>query len=278
MSRVPVSVVVPVKNEEKNIVSCLKALQRFSEIFVLDSSSTDRTIELALQYNAKIIDFNWNGQFPKKRNWFLKNVEISNDWVLFIDADEIVTNDFIDEIVDAIKSNAFNGYWLSYRNEFMGRILKYGDKMKKLALVKKGFGQYEEILENSWTSLDMEVHEHIIIDGKVGKIKSSILHKDFNGLDRYISKHNEYSRWEVQRYLNKPNNYNQLLFRQKVKYSLFKSGLLPVLYFIYSYFIKLGFLDFREGFNFAVYKSYYFFQINTKLKEAEKMLHKNDRV
>ena len=267
INKIPISVVIPVKNEERNLPLCLEKLASFSEVVIVDSQSTDRTAEIVNSFGFKLINFKWNGHFPKKRNWTLRNVNLKNDWVLFLDADEFLTQDFIDEISIIIKSTKHKAFWLSYNNHFMGKELKYGDKMRKLAFFNKNFGEYEKIEEDSWSHLDMEIHEHPIIEGTKGKIKCSIIHDDYNGLDHYISKHNAYSTWEANRYkLLKRDDFKNLTFKQKIKYSLISKGLLPFIYFYYSYFLKLGFLDGKSGYYFAKYKSNYFFQIQTKIK------------
>ncbi len=268
MNKIPVSVVVSVKNEEKNLPHCLDKLNNFSEVIVVDSSSTDNTPSIVEEYNFKLINFKWNGKFPKKRNWTLDNVEILNDWVLFLDADEFLTNEFIEELKIKIESNRFSGYWLNYSNYFMSKKLNYGDKMTKLALFKKDKGRYEKIEEDSWSHLDMEVHEHPIINEDIGKINAPIIHQDYKGLEHYIARHNAYSSWEARRYINlKKRKDTSLNFRQKLKYKLIGFGILPAIYFLGAYIFKLGFLDGMAGFHLARYKSHYFYQIQTKIKE-----------
>ncbi|SFR31333.1 Glycosyltransferase involved in cell wall bisynthesis [Robiginitalea myxolifaciens] len=265
---IPVSVIIPAKNEEKNIKSCLEALQDFSQIIVVDSNSTDGTKTIVESLGAAYVNFEWNGKFPKKRNWILQNFDFKHDWVLFLDADEIITPKFQDELSRAINNSHFDGYWLKYTNHFMGKRLRFGDSMRKLALFKRQVGAYERIDEEHWSNLDMEIHEHPIIEGKVGKINSPIIHNDYRGLAHYISKHNSYSSWEARRYLQlKRDSQNSLNFRQKVKYRLLSLGLLPIVYFISSYVIKGGFLDGKEGLAFAKLKANYFYQIQLKIAE-----------
>ncbi|MCA0132439.1 glycosyltransferase family 2 protein [Winogradskyella alexanderae] len=268
MVRISVTVVVPVKNEAKNLPACLDKLKPFSEVIVVDSNSTDSTSRIVKDYNYKLVNFNWDGKFPKKRNWVLQNVTLKNDWILFLDADEYVTPEFISEVRNAITRPSYTGFWLCYDNFFMGKQIKYGDKMRKLALFKKNSGAYEYIEEDSWSHLDMEVHEHPIIDGKVGKLKNPIIHKDYKGLEHYIQRHNAYSSWEANRFkqLNK-KGFKGLTKRQKLKYKLMQWGVLPLFYFIGTYILKLGFLDGKQGYYLAKYKAYYFFQIQTKIKE-----------
>lgn len=254
------------KNEALNLPSCLEKLERFAQIIVVDSGSTDETIEIATSMGAEVSQFHWNGKFPKKRNWALQNSTINHEWVLFLDADEFVTDEFVAEVAIKTQNSNYNGFTIHFENYFMGKKLRYGYGFKKSALFKKSKGAYEKIDEDLWSHLDMEVHEHPIIEGKVGVIKAKVVHKDFKNLEHYISKHNSYSTWEAQRYLQiKDLEKSHLSFNQKVKYSLLNTGLLPAIYFIGSYFLKLGFLDGKEGFYLARFKSHYFFQIQTKV-------------
>lgn len=268
---IPITVIVSVKNEEVNLPFCLKNLKDFSEVIVVDSQSTDKTPEIVKNFGYRLINFKWNGKYPKKRNWTLDNVKLQNTWILFLDADEFITPSFKNEISKKILKGNKNGYWIYYDNYFMGSLQKYGLKMKKLALFKKGFGKYEKIEEDFWTNLDMEVHEHPIIKGGVGVLKNSIIHKDFKNLEHYIERHNAYSTWEAHRFLNYKKHLNSKFnFRQKIKYFLINTGLLPIAYFLLSYIFLFGFLDGVKGFYFAVYKSYYFFQVQTKIKLVKK--------
>ena len=269
-NKIKVTVIVSVKNEEKNLPICLNLLHPFDEVIIVDSNSTDKSPEIVRTFGYKLVIFNWNGKFPKKRNWTLENVNIKNDWVLFLDADEYLTEQFINEISLKLKQGNYNGYWIYYNNFFMNKEQKYGLKMRKLALFRKNFGRFEQIDEDYWSNLDMEIHEHPIINGSVGRIKSPILHKDYKDLEHYITRHNSYSSWEAMRYLSLSNDNNKkFTFRQKLKYGLIKMGLLPYLYFLVTYFFMFGFLDGLSGFYFARFKSNYFLQIQAKIRDIK---------
>lgn len=265
MEKIPVSVVIPVKNEEKNLPQCLSLLKDFSEVIVVDSHSTDKTPQIAEEYGCRMVDFTWNGRFPKKRNWVLRNVELKNTWVLFLDADESVTADFVACIRKKIEQTDCCGFWIYYNDHFMGRQLKHGVKMRKLALFRKDKGEFEYIDEHAWSHLDMEIHEHPIIDGKVDVLSVPLIHNDYKGLEHYIAKHNAYSTWEVHRFFQLIKSETRLTFRQKVKYFLLDSWFLPPLYFLYAYFLRLGLLDGKAGLLFSLYKMQYFFQIKSKI-------------
>ena len=270
MEKIPVSVIIPVKNEEKNLPNCLALLNDFSEVIVVDSHSTDNTPEIVVKFGYRLIDFSWNGQFPKKRNWVLRNVELKNDWVLFLDADEFLTESFISYLRKTLQHTTAAGFWIYYDDHFMGKQLKYGLKMRKLALFKKDKGEFERIEENAWSKLDMEIHEHPVIDGKIEYLPTKIVHMDYKGIEHYIAKHNSYSSWEAHRFIEAGKQKDQFIFRQKVKYALLDTWLLGLIYFIYSYFIRLGILDGKAGLLFALFKMQYFFHIKCKIEELKK--------
>ena len=177
----PVSVCIPVRNEEKNLRSCLASLASFSEVVVVDSRSADATVSIAEQQNARVLQFDWNGRPPKKRNWVLRNYQFENPWVLFLDADERVTPAFVNEIRRILPHTAHDGFWISFNNHFMGSRLRHGDTFRKLALFRIGAGEYEIFPEELWTDLDMEVHEHPVLRGTVGKIQARLEHHDQKG-------------------------------------------------------------------------------------------------
>ncbi|MBL8907752.1 MAG: glycosyltransferase family 2 protein [Rhizobiales bacterium] len=261
-AKIPVTVVIPVRNEERNLPKCLAGLSRFAEVIVADSGSSDHTQEIARQAGARVIEFRWNGQYPKKRNWVLLNEKLENEWVLFLDADEFVDDRFCDELKTAISSGDHAGYWLTYANHFRGRRLKYGVPQRKLALFKVKSGLYERIEEDMWSDLDMEVHEHPVITGTIGSIRSPIEHNDGSGLSAFIERHRKYAMWEARRALKvesaKDEVWNSFTFRQRMKYRNLASWWFPWCYFFYTYVVRLGFLDGGAGFSYAFYKLWYF--------------------
>src|SRR5215813_4806036 len=119
---VPLSVIVPVKNEERNIVACLESVSFASEIWVVDSHSSDRTVELSRRFTEKVVQFDYSGSYPRKKNWALENLPFSHEWVLIIDADERVPSELAREIASAILSNgATDGYYVNRKLIFLGR-------------------------------------------------------------------------------------------------------------------------------------------------------------
>ena len=269
------TIAIPVYNEEKNIAQCLNAIgsDLASQVVLIDSGSTDRTATIALTYGAEVIEFVWNGQFPKKRNWFLRNHTPKTKWVMFLDADEFLTEQFKAELRETLTlKDEIVGYWLRYTVYFLGKQNKGGYFLHKLALFQVGAGEYEKIDESQWSRLDMEIHEHPVLSGKIGTIRSKIDHQDLRGIAYYVTKHNEYSTWEAHRYLKLASDTKtaqKWSWMQKIKYGLIRTPILGPLYFFGSFFLMGGFRDGNRGFAFAILKMSYFIQVYLKIKELK---------
>lgn len=273
MSKLPVTVMIPVRNEQANLGRCLNALGRFSEVIVIDSSSTDNTVEIATAFGARVIQFVWNGHYPKKRNWALLNHPPAHPWVLFLDADEIVDERFCDALRDAIHDTRHVGFWINYTNYFLGRRLCYGVPQRKLALICVGRGLYERVDEAGWSGLDMEVHEHPIVDGTTGVIESPVEHNDDRGLLKFTDRHINYAKWEARRYSalhqGPAEVWESLSSRQNTKYRNLGRWWYPWAYFAYQYLVKRGFLDGYAGFQYAIGKLWYFNAIYVLIREKD---------
>lgn len=273
-----VTIAIPTYNEEKNLPGCLKAIGKnfVLKVVLIDSGSTDKTIEIARENEIEVISFTWDGQFPKKRNWFLRNHTPSTKWILFLDADEYLTEDFKKELTKVCsKDDDVKGYWLRYTIYFMGKEMKGGYPLKKLALFCTGAGEYEYIPENMWSSLDMEVHEHPVISGRVENFRSKIDHRDFRGISHYVAKHSEYANWEAERYSYNLANIaikKDWTWKQRLKYKLMGSPVIGPFYFFTSFFILAGFRDGSRGFAFAILKMSYFNQVYCKIRENKVQL------
>ncbi|CAA6676786.1 MULTISPECIES: glycosyltransferase family 2 protein [unclassified Lentimonas] len=297
-----VTVVIPVKNEATNLPVCLGRLVGFGKVVVVDSGSTDATCELAQDAGAEVLVFEWDGKFPKKRNWVLQTYTFTTEWVLFLDADEFVSEAFKAELAGVLQNTECVGFWLNYERWFLGKQLRHGDEFNKLALFRVGAGAYERIEENQWSALDMEIHEHPVLEGAIGEIRAPIEHNEYRGLHHYIAKHNEYASWEAERYLQltgqRPEGgdlraedgdrdvrssdgistlksqvsslhppLSVLTPRQQKKYRHLAKWWAAPVYFIRGYVLKGGFLDGAVGFHFALGKAIYFYQIRLKIRE-----------
>ena len=272
MNCVDLTVVIPVKNEEMMLPICLKAIGKdfAKNIVVVDSESNDSTCQIAREWSAEVIQFSWDGKYPKKRNWYLLNHTPITKWVLFLDADEVLTTEFKNELQQCLSDDKFDGYWLKYTNYFQDKKMRGGYPLHKLALFKVGRGFYEEIDELNWSKLDMEIHEHPIIQGEIGTINARIDHRDLRGINHYVSKHAEYALWEARRLQKAKADstaVKQWTMKQKLKYRLLQTPFAGLFFFIGSFFFLGGFIDGRRGLRFALLKASYFNLISQRLKE-----------
>ncbi len=264
----PVTVVIPVKNEELNLPLCLARLARFAKVVVVDSGSTDRTREIALAHGCEFVEFRWDGHFPKKRNWLLMNQPPKTPWVFFLDADEYLCEEFVNELEAAIATTKHVGFRVVYSNYFYDKKLKYGVPQIKLPIFKVGSGLYERIDEQHWSGLDMEIHEHPLLVGSIGQLKTKIDHQDFKGLEASIARHEQYSTWEARRYLRLQQTgetWIRFTGAQRRKYRAVTKWWLAPGYFFYSWIWKFGILDGWSGFEVARLKAGYFAQIRSKI-------------
>ena len=269
-----ITIAIPIKNEATLLQGCIDAIGKdfVQKIIILDSGSTDGSLAIAHKNNIEVLDFKWNGQFPKKRNWFLQNYTPLTEWVFFLDADEYLNEAFKTSLRKNINKENIVGFWLSYTRYFLGKKLKGGYPLRKLALFKIGAGEYEKIDEHNWSNLDMEIHEHPIIAGKTAIIKEEIDHLDFRGISHYIIKHNEYASWEAQRIVSTGNNKSiraTWTLKQRLKYKLMLTPFIGPAFFVGSYFLLGGVRDGARGLAFSILKASYFTQVYCKIKELK---------
>ena len=260
-----ITIVVPVKNEERNLPECLENVKAFEHVILVDSGSSDRTLEIAAEFGREVVQFKWNGEFPKKRNWLLRNYKFKTPWVMFLDADERLTPEFCDELERVLPETKCNAFICFYDNWFMDRMLRHGDVMRKTAILRLGAGEYEKIDEHGWSSLDMEIHEHLQVEGEVGVIRARLEHHDKRSLECYYMKHEEYANWEANRYKALKGDFSKLTRRQRIKYTLIRQWWFGFAYFCACYFLKLGILDGKHGYIFARGKWKYFVNIRKKI-------------
>jgi len=277
---IPVTVVIPTRNEACHLARCLSAIRRFSEVYVVDSQSTDSTVEVARAFGAKVEQFHYRGGWPKKRQWALNSLPFENEWALLLDADEILTSDLADEIQAATRDVNFSGYWVFLRLNFLGRELRFGGNgFWKLSLFRRDKGHFECRLKDQDQSMsDIEVHEHIVVEGRVGKLRHVLPHHNIESLGRYLSKHNEYSNWEamVLSQVTEASDElpptlfgNQAQRRRWLKKRFLGLPGSPVFFFLYKYILRLGMLDGVPGLIYCALQSTHFFHIKAKMYELK---------
>lgn len=281
-TKVPVSFVVPCKNEEANIERCLKSVPWATELFVVDSQSSDRTVEIAEGLGAQVVQFDYQGGWPKKKNWALENLPFSNDWVLILDADECLPAEAEDEIRKIVENpgqpNA--GYWINRRYFFMERPLKHAYFPNwNLRLFKHRLGRYEKITEDETDSGDHEIHEHVVVEGSTGKMNAIMDHFAFPTIDSFVEKHNRYSNWEAVVESTGKDEAGSLQHKgvkgKRLLRRVFrKLPFRPTLRFLYVYVWQRGFLDGWAGYVFARLHAQYEFLSLVKAKEHSRRREK----
>ena len=285
MEKVPVSILIPILNEEKNLPRCLDSVSWADEIFIVDSGSTDSSREIAESHSAKVIQFEYNGVWPKKKNWALENLPLSNEWVFILDADEELSPQAENEFREVCTTNkqGHDGYFINRRFMFMGKSLKHAYYPNwNLRLFKHTLGRYEKLTDMPTESGDNEVHEHVVLKGKTGYLRTEMLHYAFPTIEEFLKKHNRYSNWEacvaLDRYLKQSPaaqlQSKQVVWRRRLKIVFQHLPFRPFLKFLYVYILQRGFLDGREGYDFARLHAYYEFLCILKTYELKKKIGK----
>lgn len=242
-----ISAIVLTKNEEKNIVDCLELLLWCDEIIVVDDNSEDRTVDLAKRIGAKVFEHNLDNDFSRQRNYGLEKAK--GDWVLFIDADERISEALASEISNIICqptdqiSNKYDGYYIKRIDFMWGRKLKYGETgdIKLLRLARKNKGMWEG-----------KVHEKWKVSGSIGELKNPILHYPHQTISEFLKEINFYTSLRAEELSKKEIYWVSIIFY-------------PFGKFVLNYFIKRGFLDGIKGLIFAITMSFHSFLVRGKL-------------
>jgi glycosyltransferase involved in cell wall biosynthesis len=275
----PVSVIIPVRNEAHNLHRCLESLSGAGEVYVIDSGSTDESTEIARSFGAKVVQFHYHGGWPKKRQWALDTLSLAYDWILLLDADEVLTPESAEEIRQAIQDPTYDGYYIALRMHFLGRVLRHGNaSFHKLSLFRRGKARFECRLKHQNASMcDMEVHEHVVVEGRTAKLQNPLVHRNLESLSHYIRKHDEYSNWEARVWQAGESSYHDLPAalsgsQAQRRRWLKRNGLglpgSPFLFFLYKYFFRLGFLDGVPGLIYCGFQGIQFFHIKAKIYES----------
>jgi len=244
-----ISAVIITKNEESNLRRCLDSIAWVDEIIVVDSNSTDNTRPIAVEAGAHVHDIEWQG-FGHAKRFGLD--QANSEWVLSIDADEEVGIELAAEIRELISSgNAADGYEIPRRTNFLGRWIKfsrwYPDYV--LRLFRRGSGEITESL----------VHEKVIVNGRIEKLKNPLLHYSYPDMDTYFKKFEKYTSLAAQE-----------LYRNGKRFKLSALIFKPMAAFSRHYITGLGFLDGLEGFLIALFSAFGVITRYVKLRSLEK--------
>jgi glycosyltransferase involved in cell wall biosynthesis len=238
------TVIIPAGNEEKNIEDALKSASFADEIMVVDSFSTDRTVEIAQKYTGFILQHEYIHSAAQK-NWAIP--QANNEWIFVLDSDERITPELASEIKQILhKGTNKAGFWVYRNNYFMGRHLKHGgwNRDKVIRLFRKSMCRYK----------DKHVHAEIETEGEVGVMNAKLIHDTYTGFDKYVEKVNRYSWWQAKDYNTKVKRLTAYHFFVK-----------PFWRFFHHYIVRGGFRDGVPGLTVATLAGYALFTRYLKL-------------
>ncbi len=268
--------IIMTKNEEKNIVDCLKSMDGFAKrCVVIDCGSTDKTVELAKENGADVY-FHEFEYYAKQFNWGIENCDIDTEWIIRLDADERFPKELCEEIEDVIGKNAdrpMNGITIEADFFFLDRCMKHGVRNKrKMMMFKKAYGCIEDRRRDAHS---------IISEGFSYSTKHRFLHYDFKDIDNYIKRYNWYATREMQDYIDYTrgagtdiNTDKAIAAQRKKKFGFYYKMPRYVrawMWFIYNYIFRGGFLDGKEGLIFCFLECYWYrLLVDAKIYEYEK--------
>lgn len=248
--REKVTVIVPTFNEEENLQECLQSVSWADEIMVVDSGSTDSTLDIAKRFTDRILVHEYINSATQK-NWAIP--QATHPWVMIVDSDERVTPQLRQEIEETLEHPVHQGYSIGRLNHFLGYPLRHGGWSPKedrnVRLFMRDKGRYE----------DKEVHADVMVEGTVGHLKHPLIHYSYRSLDQYFRKMERYTRWAAVdiKKKGKPVRWHHVTLR-------------PLGDFLRLYFMKLGFLDGFPGLIVALLSAYYVMVKYSRAWELEK--------
>lgn len=273
-SKLPISVIVQTKNEENNIAKCLESLIHFDEVIVLDSNSVDGTSEISKKMGATVVNFNWNGRYPKKKQWPLENIDFRNTWVLLLDADEQIPPELlleIESLVPSMLNEEFSAGEICLDYVFSGKTLKHGHTVVKRSLLRLGQARFPVVDDLDAPGMgELEGHYQPVIDGKIIRLSKRIYHNDTDLVRTWFDRHNKYSDWEAYLRMRPQTKLQTASLRSRQGQLFDRMPFKPLLFFIYSYLLRQGFRDGRAGFDYAFALSFYYWQIDLKVRESKR--------
>lgn len=260
-----ISVLILTYNEEKNIESCLKSVAWSDDIVILDSYSDDNTEYLSKKHCVRFYQRKFD-DYARQRNYGMKDIRYSNEWLLMIDADEIVSDELRQEMVkivdDPLKEVSL--FYMRRKDFFWGKWIKHSSGYPTW------FGRLIRIGE---VTVKRSINEEYQTNGNVCFLRNHLYHYPFNkGLDLWIEKHNKYSTLESSIHDMEKNKFinlfssNPIKRRKCVKKIMYRMPGRPLIYFVIIYFFRRGFLDGSAGFHFCMLKTFYEYLICCKIK------------
>ena len=274
MNRIELTVIVLTKNEEAGLAKTLPELERFEQVVVVDSNSTDRTVEIASGLGAEVINFDWDGAYPKKKQWAIENCGARNEWILLLDADEYPSPELMDELEELtprLKGSSFKAFDIHLSYRFGGRFLRFGHRVTKRSLFDPRFTKFPVMDDLMAPGIrEVEGHYQPVVDGTLGTLRGRLLHDDQDPVSSWFERHNRYSDWEAHLRVNAEAR-REVASKRTAKGAFFdRVPFKPLAFFIYSYVVRGGFMDGRAGFDYAVALSTYYWQIGVKERELRR--------
>lgn len=258
MDKIPISVLITTKNEEKNILRCLKSCEGFAESIVIDSHSEDKTVKIARDFGARTELYKWDGRYPKKRQWCLDNLTIAHDWVFWLDADEVLSTEIIDEIKRVFKNPPpESGFFIRGQYVWKAQKLKFGMANNKIALFNCRKMEFPIIDDLDIEGMgEIEGHYQPVLkqghkNAQIGQIKASLLHYAYEDEAAWEARHKRYAHWEAEMTKHGTLPEDPVPWRETLKKAIRTSSLRPHIIFFYSFIWKKGFLDGKAGLDFA---------------------------
>ncbi len=278
-----IDVMIITFNESLNLPHCLRAVQGWTHrVFVIDSGSTDGTQGIARSFGAEVIHHAWEG-YARQKNWGLRTLPFESDWVLILDADEVITEEVRSRLLEIaarpVAEVPENGFYVNRLTYFMGRPIRHCGFFPSwnLRFFKRGKGFYE----------DREVHEHMIVPDPVGYLREPMLHDDRRGLEHYFAKHNRYSTLEARALFEEmqsdrateeeANITSDTRRRRWLKRNVMPRVPFPGVWrFLYMYILQLGALDGRAGFEFCRFIATYDSMVAMKLRDLRRQAKRGE--
>lgn len=273
--RTPVSVLIIAHNEEMHMSHCLDSVREWTDdVWVVDSFSTDATVEASRARGANVVQHAWEG-YARQKNWALDNLPFKNEWILLLDADERLPAELAQEISEVVAKDGGGSvaFWMRYRLMFYGKWIRHCGWYPTwiLRLAKRGHIRFE----------DRAVDEHPKIDGPIGRLQNDLLHQSLRDMEFWIEKHNQYSTHNARIYYGLRRNKQadgirpRFFGTQAERKRFIKEHIYhrvpgrSFLFFLYMYVFRLGFLDGREGLIFCTMHGIFQYFNAVKLWELE---------
>jgi glycosyltransferase involved in cell wall biosynthesis len=264
--------VITSRDEELHVARCVDSAQRLGPVIVLDSCSSDKTTEIARARGALVVEHPWEG-YAAQKNWALANLPIETDWVLFLDADETITEAACREIASKVNRDGVDGYYIARENIVLGRRLRhawwYPDY--QMRVFRRDKARYEDRL----------VHEHVVISGKTDFLHESLIHENLKGINAWMERHLRYAQLEAQEIRKaqqggrsdtiRPSFFGSRAERRRALKTRiwYHLPFRPAIRFIWMYVVKRGFLDGRAGLAYCQLVAAYEALIDANLLELE---------